>query len=47
MNIKQLTEELDRIFESDKVMIGGFELIPHGEKAVKQTVRQIVVIIMI
>lgn len=35
MNIKQLTEELDRILESDNVMIGEFELIPHGENAVK------------
>lgn len=35
MNIKQLTEELDRILESDYVKIGEFELIPHGENAVK------------
>lgn len=35
MNIKQLTEELDRILESDNIMIGEFELIPHGENAVK------------
>ncbi len=35
MNIKQLTEELDRILESDNVMIGEFELIPHRENAVK------------
>ncbi len=35
MNIKQLTEELDRILESDNVKIGEFELIPHGENAVK------------
>jgi cytidylate kinase len=35
MNIKQLTEELDRILESDNIVIGGFELIPHGENAVK------------
>ena len=35
MNIKQLTEELDRLPESDNIVIGGFELIPHGENAVK------------
>ncbi len=39
MNIKQLTEELDRILESYKVKIGEFELISHGENAVRFTIK--------
>lgn len=35
MNIKQLTEELEKILESENVKIGEFTLIPHGENAVK------------
>ena len=35
MNIKQLTEELAKILESENVKIGEFTLIPHGENTVK------------
>lgn len=35
MNIKQLTEELEKILESKNVKIEVFTLIPHGEMAVK------------
>ena len=35
MNIKQLTEELEKILEKENKIIGEFELIAHGENAVK------------
>ena len=35
MNIKQLTEELEKFIEKENKRIGEFELIAHGENAVK------------
>ena len=35
MNIKQLTEELEKFLEEENKIIGEFELIAHGENAVK------------
>ena len=35
MNIKQLTEELEKFLEAENKIISGLELIPHWENAVK------------
>ncbi len=35
MNIKQLTEELEKFLEEENKIIGEFELIAHGENATK------------